>query len=109
MKQRLLSIVAMIAVFVSWTWAQYSNATPNNPDPGPYAEQAANNGFNGWHFLYATIGVIVVIFILGQFVVGWRNPFAKKKPRVSAEKRLSKHPRCRQVRNYRQHLRATNG
>jgi len=57
---------------------QYSNRTPNNPAPGPYAEQAAQNGFHWGFFLLVAAGVVVVLFLIGKYLTGFRNPFKSK-------------------------------
>jgi len=73
-----IAVAILVAFLTTSVQAlQYSNRTPNNPDPGPYAEQAAQNGFHLGFFIIVAIGMILVLAVIGHFV-GWRNPFKKK-------------------------------
>ena len=56
--------------------AQHSDRTPNNPASTPYPG-SEHNGFDLGFFILVTIGVVVVLVIIGLFV-GFRNPFKRK-------------------------------
>lgn len=81
-------VLQVITLAVGIT-AQYTDRTPHvdpNASPTPLTGCAASWECDVPRFLgipglvWGIVGVAVVIFIFGQFIVGWRNPFAKKKP-----------------------------